>query len=845
MSRHKVLNTIWNPYFLFFLLLVVGWFSVHTLRGKIWIRTDCLSERYYPWKNWFSSDSADITPGPCDAVEDTYPQRNFTVDQLLKGKIPLWNPYIFSGTPHLAHPFNSLFSPFILLFLFLPMPFAYGIATVLALLLGCFFMALFLKELKCSSFASTCGAILFGFSGLVVNEPNEQSEWITILWFPLLLFAMTRYQTRFQFRYLVLASLTIGLSLFGGMPEYLLWILMFAGAYFIFLATPHFSKLGVYRGLLRHGFFLFLIVCLGVQLGAVQLLPSLELTRLGVRSILPFHVVSFVKPYSLLELVFPVEPLPRPLVSPLQFYNTILFIGLFPLAIILYLLLDSFTKSTDRNPSVIFFLVSTILTLLMLLGIPGFDRLYHLLVPISRRVHRLLLLFHFSVATLTALGITKIEQGVKGSRSASRVTRILFCMAFVALGVILLLFGASYVLSFEGTQHLFVVRLAEAYRKIFNPNVHMDFAVLHGKLLFSEFARRWNILTPYSMIHWLPVYMGLVGLGAFWGILKSNSKFFKRAWRLLLIVSILVPPLHFMNRGKQFGDPAMLFPSSESIAFLKEKGPPHTFRVIGLDRAFSNNFPMAFGLQTVGGYNALFPRRLFQVMSLLEPTLEEGRRQGFSGEISLYEKTTELRSPILDMLNVRYIVARETADLRRWGLKLRFHSEKDGMTIWENENALPRAFFVSHAVEAQGRELALLQEKEFDPSKLLVLSEPFEEKGSIQQEEGGRPSVEMISYEPDDVRLQVSNPKKGFLVLADAYYPGWRAAMDGRETKIYIANYLLRAVRLSPGTHDVRFYYDPLSFKIGALLTLSYPFSLFLCYLLIHKSQRIKGILRL
>jgi len=287
-----------------------------------------------------------------------------------------------------------------------------------------------------------------------------------------------------------------------------------------------------------------------------------------------------------------------------------------------------------------------------------------------------------------------------------------------------------------------------------------------------------------------------------------------------------------MERGKQFGDPAMLFPSSESIRFLKEKGPPHTFRVIGLDRAFSNNLPMVFRLQTVGGYNNLFPRRVFNTLDLIEPELGEICRRGYCGEISFYDKTTNVQSPILDMLNVRYIVSRETADLTGQDLKPIFRSTKDGMIVWENEKALPRAFFVSRVMEAEGKELAFLQRGDFDPARLLVLSESVGENRPTQQGSRDHASVEIISYEPKEVRLRVSNREEGFLVLADAYYPGWRSVIDGVETKIYIANYMLRAIRVPRGTHDVRFYYDPLSFKMGVLLTLSYPFSLLLGYLL-------------
>jgi uncharacterized membrane protein YfhO len=56
--------------------------------------------------------------------------------------------------------------------------------------------------------------------------------------------------------------------------------------------------------------------------------------------------------------------------------------------------------------------------------------------------------------------------------------------------------------------------------------------------------------------------------------------------------------------------------------------------------------------------------------------------------------------------------------------------------------------------------------------------------------------------------------------LSDTYYPGWKAWVDGRPEKIYQANYAFRAVPLSAGVHQVKFVYDPVSFKWGAGVTL-------------------------
>jgi uncharacterized membrane protein YfhO len=59
----------------------------------------------------------------------------------------------------------------------------------------------------------------------------------------------------------------------------------------------------------------------------------------------------------------------------------------------------------------------------------------------------------------------------------------------------------------------------------------------------------------------------------------------------------------------------------------------------------------------------------------------------------------------------------------------------------------------------------------------------------------------------------------GILVLADSYYPGWKAYVDGKEEKILRANLFFRAVSLSAGRHTVEFRYEPRSFAIGLAIS--------------------------
>lgn len=69
--------------------------------------------------------------------------------------------------------------------------------------------------------------------------------------------------------------------------------------------------------------------------------------------------------------------------------------------------------------------------------------------------------------------------------------------------------------------------------------------------------------------------------------------------------------------------------------------------------------------------------------------------------------------------------------------------------------------------------------------------------------------------------LETELYQPGLLILGDVYYPGWKAYVDNVETKIYRANYIMRAVALPKGRHLVEFRYYPFSFRMGTAVSLT------------------------
>jgi uncharacterized membrane protein YfhO len=70
------------------------------------------------------------------------------------------------------------------------------------------------------------------------------------------------------------------------------------------------------------------------------------------------------------------------------------------------------------------------------------------------------------------------------------------------------------------------------------------------------------------------------------------------------------------------------------------------------------------------------------------------------------------------------------------------------------------------------------------------------------------------------MEVRTTSNSATFLLTSDAYYPGWRATIDGQETKLYRADYAIRGVALTPGQHLVSFLYRPKAFYLGAVVSL-------------------------
>jgi hypothetical protein len=222
------------------------------------------------------------------------------------------------------------------------------------------------------------------------------------------------------------------------------------------------------------------------------------------------------------------------------------------------------------------------------------------------------------------------------------------------------------------------------------------------------------------------------------------------------------------------------------------------------------NVPLEYGLNTADGYDGgVLP--LLRWLHLSALIVDAPRPDGV-----LLTRLHEVPSDrMLDLLGVRYVVA--NADTPG-------HSDLEtvdfgDLQLFMRPQPVPLSLVVfgARAVPDEAAALSRLSAPDFDPNREVVL------EGSTGSGASDRPPqpVTPDRVSPEDWHAHVALSQPGYLLQREAYYPGWRARVDGQEVAVVRADSLFRAVPLSAGDHDVELYFESSSFRRGALLSLA------------------------
>jgi type IV secretory pathway VirB2 component (pilin) len=139
--------------------------------------------------------------------------------------------------------------------------------------------------------------------------------------------------------------------------------------------------------------------------------------------------------------------------------------------------------------------------------------------------------------------------------------------------------------------------------------------------------------------------------------------------------------------------------------------------------------------------------------------------------------------------------------------------------VYDNLLVQPRAFVVHRAYLTPTPKDVPALLRTIRPDQAAVIEDPaITHPTYVESGQGGR--AEIVAYAPERVVIRAESPADGYLILTDAYYPGWRATLDGEPVGILRADVMFRAVRLPAGEHEVVFTYRSRPFEIGVLISL-------------------------
>jgi hypothetical protein len=313
------------------------------------------------------------------------------------------------------------------------------------------------------------------------------------------------------------------------------------------------------------------------------------------------------------------------------------------------------------------------------------------------------------------------------------------------------------------------------------------------------------------------VFLILLTLGALAALRWLGARESRVPWGMALVLVQLASLLPLAATYNPVIERAWLYPATPALRWLRDATAGDRSRVL----IGHYNLSMLYGLADPTGQDGMTPRRIEEVVG----PIGEPRYLGQVGSEPLTIRTL-LASPALDLLGVRYIVAPPAGAPPGPRLPPGLSLAYDGpdARVFRNDQALPRAFVAPRARCVEDRmALRLIRERAADLRQEALLGAPCPDAEDMAAPaapgEGGAARARIREHAPGRVVIEVETPSRGYLVLTDTWFPGWRARVDGAETRIWRADHAFRAVILPPGPHEVEFWYAPRSLWIGLALS--------------------------
>ena len=219
------------------------------------------------------------------------------------------------------------------------------------------------------------------------------------------------------------------------------------------------------------------------------------------------------------------------------------------------------------------------------------------------------------------------------------------------------------------------------------------------------------------------------------------------------------------------------------------------FRVLNLATNTFNENETSFYLKSIGGYHAAKLRRY---QELIDAYISKEMEQTFSAIAEAQGDMTQVKGdsiyPVLNMLNTKYFI-----------LPL-----QGGQTVpVENPYTYGNAWLVDKITYVDNANQELDMMGKIDLRHEAVADAKFKAQLGEAVAQDTLSVVRIKSYEPNQVSYEVESGKGGVIVFSEIYYPGWTATVDGVEQELGRVDYVLRALQVKPGKHEVVLSFFP------------------------------------
>jgi hypothetical protein len=143
---------------------------------------------------------------------------------------------------------------------------------------------------------------------------------------------------------------------------------------------------------------------------------------------------------------------------------------------------------------------------------------------------------------------------------------------------------------------------------------------------------------------------------------------------------------------------------------------------------------------------------------------------------------------------------------------------KEGVVLYRNTNAGPRAWIVHEVKTVAQKDLVPTLSEGLDVRSVAVLTDPAP---ALQTCGGDQAAVPYTHYETDRLELQTTLTCKGMVVVSETWYPGWKAFVDGVPATLYEVDGAIRGVVVDAGTHRIEMRYRPMSVYTGVAMSIA------------------------